>query len=321
MQISSWDEIERDLKLGVFLITVAAQSLIGDRSKPAKAFGKAALGAGLSEDKPAMAQADEIEDVLAFDVTSTHFHQVARLCFDFVNDRSPLNQLDVSDLQSDTLNWMTYFLSAIPHDEYATQLGVHSSRFMEHADKGGEFPLPGLHLAASAKANLVEFLQSFPGELEHGIGFAPYEIAAMAGMNIASVRNFIGPAGNKPIRSMPSKDSTGVYGQPLDTLQWLAGRRNFNPGPLSSDWLHQGADRIETAEQAGAMIGIYAWTNRITTEMLAERSGLPVEVIVGWTRGELTTTEDAAAIAGAAGVDPEFYNDLVARCGGAAARI
>ena len=81
------------------------------------------------------------------------------------------------------------------------------------------------------------------------------------------------------------------------------------------------AERANTLEDAGAMLGIYAWVNRITTEALAERSGLPVEVVKAWTRGDITSPDDAAPLAEAAGIDPEFYQELVARCGGAVARI
>ncbi|SMQ85908.1 hypothetical protein SAMN06295905_3203 [Devosia lucknowensis] len=321
MLIASWDEIEADLKLGVFLMTVAAQSLIGDRKPEALAFGTAALGEALDNGQAANAQAYELDDLRDFNVSKTQFWKVARICFEFVQDKSPLDKLDVGDLQGDTLNWMTYFQSAIPHDEYGTGLGTHSNRFREHANKGAEYPLPGLHLAASAKANLVQFLQGFPLHPDMDTGFAPYEIASLAGMNIASVRNFVGPRGGKPIRSM-QKDSWGsVYGHPLDALQWLAGRRNFNPGPLSEDWLHDVADRIETPEQVGALIGIYAWVNRITTETIAERGGLSFDLVRDWTRGHLTSTDDAVSLARAAHVDPEFYCDLVARCGGFGARI
>ena len=315
MQTASWDEIEQDLKLGVFLITVGAQSLVGDRSEVAASFGKAALGVAFDTKQPAISQADELEDLLPFNVSGTHFWQVSKMCFDFVHDRTPLDKLDVGDFQADTLNWMTYFRSAVPRDAYGTSLGNYSDRFHERHDRGDEFPVPHLHLAAVAKANLVEFLQAFPGELDHGSGFAPFEIAALAGMTIASVRNFVGPGGNKPIRSMP-KDSWGtVYGHPLDTLDWLAGRRKFDAGPLSKDWLYEAADRVDTPERVGAMLGIYAWINRITTETLAERSGLPVEVARNWTRGELGFPEDAAALADAAGIDPDFYCEIVARCG------
>lgn len=321
MQTASWDEIEADLKLGVFLITVAAQSLLPDHHPAAGQYGKAALGAGFDPKQIAAGQADDLEHLAAFDVSKTRFHQVARACFDLVHGRTPLDEIETQDFEGETLNWMNYFLQAIPQDEYATSLGIYRSRFMERRDKGDEYPLPGLHLVAAAKKNLAEYLQGFPRNRAYEIGFAPFEIAALAGMSISSVRNFVGPGGKKPIRSMPSTDARNVYGDPLDTLEWLAGRRNFDPGPLSSRWLEMAAERAESPEDAGAALGIFAWVNRVTTEMLAERSGLPVEVVKNWTRGDIAAPDDAAPLAEAAGIDPEFYTELVARCGGAVARI
>ncbi len=289
MQTASWDEIEADLKLGVFLITVAAQSMLPAHHPASGPFGKAALGQAFDAKRIAADQADDLRHLDDFDVSGTRFRQVARACFDLVHGKTPLEEIETQDFEAETLNWMTYFLGAIPSDSYATMMGDYAVRFREHANKGDEYPLPGLHLAAAAKINLAEFLQRFPCDPEMETGFAPFEIAALAGMSISSVRNFIGPDGKKPIRSMPSKDSTGVYGEPLGTLEWLAGRRNFDPGPLSSRWLEQAGDRAETIEDAGAILGVYAWTNRITTETLAERSGLPIEAVKNWTRGDMAS--------------------------------
>jgi hypothetical protein len=319
MVTADWDEIEADLKLGVFLITVAAQSLLPSRHPAAGSFAKATLGRAFDPTVSA-GQVYDIEQLAGFDVSRTWFYRVARACFDLAHSRTPLEASEIEDFKGETLDWMTYFLAAIPRDEYATPLGGYFERFREHANNGAEFPLPGLHLAAAAKINLAEYLQRFPRDPEMEIGFAPFEIAALAGMSISSVRNFIGPNGRKPIRSMP-KDSNGIYGEPLGTLEWLAGRRNFDPGPLSSRWLEQASDRAETTEDAGAILGVYAWTNRITTEALAERSGLPVEAVRNWTRGNLSSPDDAAPLAEAAGIDPEFYIELVDRCGDAVARI
>jgi len=318
MHTASWDEIEADLKLGVFLMTVAAQSLLPARHAAAAQFGRAALGQGFDKGQLASFRADELD---AFDVSGTRFHQVVRACFDLVHGSAPLDEIETQDFEAEYLNWTTYFLGAIPSDSYATMMGDYADRFREHANKGDEYPLPGLHLAAAAKINLAEYLQRFPRNPDMEIGFAPFEIAALAGMSISSVRNFIGPDGRKPIRSMPSRDSTGVYGEPLGALEWLAGRRHFDPGPLSSRWLERAGDRAATVEDAGAILGVYAWTNRITTETLAQRSGLPVEAVRNWTRGDMSSPEDAAPLAEAAGIDPEFYTELVDRCGGAVARI
>jgi len=321
MQTASWDEIEGDLKLGVFLMTVAAQSLLPDHHAAAGQFGKAALGGAFDPKQLAAAQADDLQHLADFDVSGTRFHRVARACFDYVHGATPLDQLETADFEAETLNWLTYFLGAIPSDSYATMMGDYGDRFRERRDKGDEHPLPGLQLAAAAKANLASYLQHFPANREFELGFAPFEIAALAGMSISSVRNFIGPAGTKPIRSMPADRPGGVYAQPPDTLEWLAGRRNFNPGPLSSQWPIDAGERAHTPEDAGTILGVYAWTNRITTEALAERSGLPVEAVRNWTRGDVTSPEDAAPLAEAAGIDPEFYTELVDRCGGAVARI
>ena len=321
MQTAGWEEIEADLKLGVFLITVAAQSLLPEHPLATGQFGAAALGRNFDPTELAVSQVDRLDDLKAFDVHGTRFFAAARACFAFVHSRTPIDQIETQDFEAEQLNWLAYFLSAIPSDSYATSMGDHLERFRERRDRGDEYPLPGLHLAAAAKMNLANYLRDFPANREFELGFAPFEIAALAGMSISSVRNFIGPAGTKPMRSMPADSHRGVYAEPLDALEWLAGRRNFDPGPLSSQWLDQAAERTSTFEDAGAILGIYAWTNRITTETLAERSRLPVEVVRNWTRGDISSPEDAAPLAEAAEIAPEFYTELVDRCGGAIARI
>ena len=46
-----------------------------------------------------------------------------------------------------------------------------------------------------------------------------------------------------------------------------------------------------------------------------------MEAVRNWTRGNISSPECAAPLAEAAGIDPELYTELVARCGGAVARI
>lgn len=322
MLTANWNNIESDLRLGVFLITVAAQSLVGDRGQISGSLGRAVLGKAYDASQSAAGQVYEFEHLAEFDVSGTYFWKVARECYDFVHGDTPLDKLETGDFQADTLNWMTYFMSAIPRDSYATSLGEYADRFQERRDRGDQAPLPGLHLAAVAKANLADYVQRFPGNRDLDLGFAPFEIAALAGMNISSVRNFIGPDGTKPIRSMPSELKLGVQGDPLDTLEWLAGRRNFNAGNLSADWAAWAAERANTIEDVGAILGIYAWTNRITTEALAEQSGLSTGAVKQWTRGEIGSADDAVALANAAGIDADLYADLVVRhCGGTLSRI
>jgi hypothetical protein len=142
MQTATWDEIEADLKLGVFLITVAAQSMLPDHHPAAGQYGKAALGAGFDPKQLAAGQADTLEHLADFDVSKTRFHSVARACFDYVHGRTPLDELETQDFEAETLNWMTYFLGAIPRDEYATTLGGYDDRFRERRDRGDEHPLP-----------------------------------------------------------------------------------------------------------------------------------------------------------------------------------
>jgi len=317
MQTASWSEIEGDLKLGVFLITVAAQSLLPDYHPAAGPFGKAALGDAFNEGQLATWQVNDDEDLQSFNVSNTRFYLVARACYDYVHATTPLDSVDIEYFEAEHLHWLHYFLHAVPHDEYVTHMGGSSVVFMERRDKGDEYPVPGLHLSAAAKANLAKYLQEFPHSLGGDIGFAPFEIAALAGMNIASVRNFVGPDGGKPIRTIPGEKGRFVYGNSLDTLEWLAGRRKFDAGPLSPQWVVDAGGRSKSLGDACAIIGIYAWVNRVTTEMLAERSGLPAELIRRWTRGEVDSIEPAKPLARAVGLDPELYHDIVARQFGA----
>jgi hypothetical protein len=144
-------------------------------------------------------------------------------------------------------------------------------------------------------------------------------------MSLTSVRNCIGPAGsNRPIKSRPN-NTKEVYADTLDALEWLAGRRNYRMPRLSPSWLTEPSSRLAVLpnanepihfarpDTAGQAIGVYAWVNKITTEELARTSGLPIEAVRTWTRGDISAgVEHAKLLATALEVDVEKYVAAIA---------
>lgn len=139
----------------------------------------------------------------------------------------------------------------------------------------------------------------------------------MGDVGLRTVRNVFGPKGNKPILSnnVASKGfrSDLVWGDPLDCLDWLAGRRGFHQGRLSPEWVSEKIPDIPTLEAAAALPGIVAWLGQKTSYELANELGWDISQIRAWTRAESVPPDKAGAVAKAAGVDPVRYSELICR--------
>jgi hypothetical protein len=207
------------------------------------------------------------------------------------------------------VEWLSYFLAALPREAMG---GLDFTGIATDADA----PLVSLLRNAEARLHLVEFVQGLFGDPRIGFGFTPGEIAILGGTDVRTVRNVMGPKGDKPIRSHGmGKERIGkndlVLGDPLDALEWLAGRRGFHPGRLSMDWVNEKLSEIQSFQAAAAIPGVIHWLNRSTTVDLAKSLGWPLDRLRKWIRAEECDSADAKLIAVASGLDPAKYRFLI----------
>nr|WP_314260735.1 helix-turn-helix transcriptional regulator [uncultured Devosia sp.] len=311
MKPFTWDETLPHIRIGVYLLTATAQSLVYRDRQAVVAIGKAAFGPNAPDAGSVVGEVTDVADLEGYDISNTALYLAARACFEMLEDTTtPINQVDCDTMEDEYSNPLGYFLQAMPRDTYLAPIGGDDFTHLFIENVGNERPLPSLHLRAAAKINLARYL-SGNLDLEYSIGFAPFEIASLAGMSIASARNKMGP-NSKHIRSVQTLGRES-YGDTLDTLEWLAGRANFNPGPLTKAWFEQNCTS-DGQKVIGAIVGVYAWVNRITTAELSKKSGVTVANISAWTRGDLSgSIEMASKLALAAGVDAKLYVDAVSR--------
>lgn len=311
MKPFTWDETLPHIRIGVYLLTATAQSLVYKDDGAIVAIGKAAFGIKAPETGSIVGAVSEVEDLNEYDISNTALYVAARACYEMLEDTTtPINEVDYDTMEDEYSNPLGYFLQAMPRDTYLAPIGGGDFTHLFIENMGNEHPMPSLHLRAAAKINLARYL-SGSLDLEYNIGFAPFEIASLAGMSIASVRNKMGP-NSKHIRSVQTSGRES-YGDTLDTLEWLAGRANFNAGPLTKAWFEHNCTK-GGHDVIGAIVGVYAWVNRMTTPELSRNSGVTTEDIHAWTRGDLSCgTEMAAKLALAADLDPRLYVDAVSR--------
>ncbi len=311
MKPFTWDETLPHIKIGVYLLTATAQSLVYKDDDAIVAIGKAAFGPNAPDTGSIVGAVTEVEDLDKYDISNTALYVAARACYEMLEDtKTPINEIDCDTMEDEYSNPLGYFLQAMPRDTYLAPIGGEDYTDLFVENMSNEHPMPSLHLRTAAKINLARYLRGYL-DLEFDTGFAPFEIASLAGMSIASARNKMGP-NSKHIRSVQTSGRES-YGDTLDTLEWLAGRANFDPGPLTKAWFEHNCKR-GGHNVIGAIVGIYAWVNRRTTAELSKRSGLTAEDIHAWTRGDLSGgSEMAAKLARAADLDPELYVDAVSR--------
>lgn len=310
MHLPPWNVIEEDVRIGFVLMADACRYMLGMGER-----GNAAAAAilGMQEVPPDHLD-DRIEDpefLRGVAIAGTQFVVSARRCYDFVTIRGPIESINVEDERAEGLNSLSYFLSFMPREAMG---GLDFTPTFSRPDA----PLVVLLEAAEARLELAEFVHNLVRYGEMGLGFTPRTIAILGDVNLRSVRNVMGPKGDKPIRSNASsaegtERTELVLGDPLDALEWLAGRRGFNPGRLSPEWVSEHLEGFATLPAAGALPGIVSWLNRVTTGELAEAVGWPVDRVRDWTRARNMDAERAAEIGGAAGLDGRAYADLIRR--------
>lgn len=311
--LPTWTTIEKDLRIGLVLVADGCRYLVGTGER-----GNAAAAAILGiKEVPAEQLDDLVEDpqfLSAVAVSETQFAASSRRCFDLVTILRPLEEVDVDEEKAEGTNWLSYFLSFVPRQAMG---GLDYTGSFHHP----EAPLVILLGMAEARIALAESVQTLVRQGESGIGFTPKEIAFLGDVDLRTVRNAMGPKGDKPIRSTARPKPTGVrsdlvFGDPLDAIEWLAGRRGFHAGRLSPEWVNGFLENIPSLQAAAALPGLLAWLNRTTTEELAGKVGWPIERVRGWTRGRGLDAAQAVKIGAAVGLDRAAYREAIKRLTG-----
>lgn len=320
----AWTDVERDIRIAMALAADVVRNMIGMRDPNGRGDAAAAAFLGLpnlrgihgflvEETYDSFERRPNVEFLAKIDIDDTLFARAARRCFDLVAMRGPIEEIDFANDRDDGLHPLWYFLSAIPTDSYGSDADY--SGIAQDPDSN----LRLLHDLASARLTLAEYVddltRGYWPEWQSTCVFTPRDISLLGDVNIRTVRNVMGPKGNKPIRTetMGGKASRPdlVWGDALDCIEWLAGRRGFQPGPLSPQWVDRRVSEVGSLRALGALPGIVAWINRTTTEDLAARLQWSPERVRNWTRGINMETDHARAIAAAAGLDGVAYADRV----------
>ncbi|ODM45870.1 hypothetical protein A9320_27170 [Ruegeria sp. PBVC088] len=306
-----WTRILEDLRVAAVLKADDTRYFLGMNDR-----GNAAAAAILGmEDVPAQ----HLDDLIASEaflaevaIEGSGIERAAHRSYRLVSAPPALQDIDVSDERAEGTDWLSYFLSALPREAMGglDHTGVYLSP---------DAPLQILLTGASATLAIAEVVQGIlcDGQLE--IGFSAQEIATLGGLDVRSVRNVMGPRGNKPIRTTAALGPRADYveGDPLDALEWLAGRRGFSGYEISSDWVEQHLAQINTPTAVAAIPMVFAWAQGVTTATLAKRLSWPAERVSGWARSRDIRLADAAALAEAAGLDGTAYRALIERTSGA----
>jgi len=312
-RLPAWKAIEDDVRIGFVLVADACRYMVGMGRR-----GDAAASAILGTKKVPGHHLDDLiqnrEFFGSIDISETHFAACARRCFDLVTVLDPLEQIDVDEAKTEGTQWLSYFLSFIPREAMG---GGDFTGTFHHPDA----PLPVLLGMAEARLALAEYVQNLVRESDSGSGFTAKELSFLGEVDVRTVRNAMGPKGDKPIRSNanPRREdarSELVLGDPLDAIEWLASRRGFHPGRLSPEWVNRHLGGIGTLEAAAALPGLTTWLNRTTTEQLASSAGWQVDRVRDWTRARSIDVSSADEIGAAAGLDVAAYRELIGRVAG-----
>ncbi|WP_156389064.1 hypothetical protein [Mesorhizobium sp. Root695] len=318
-----WSAIETDIRTVMALAADVCRNMIGLRHPSGRGDAAAAAFLGMEtldgvdgfvveEIYHSFVRRPDSKFLAKIDIERTQFADAARRCYDLVTNKGPIEHIRYDDDRDDGLHWLWYFLSAIPGDSYGT--GAFDYSDLKH-DPDSNLRL--LHDLTSARLTLAEYVDDLTKadtsweEWRSTCVFTPRDISLLGDVNIRTVRNVMGPKGNKPIRTetMGGKASRSdlVWGDALDSLEWLAGRRGFQPGPLSPQWVDGRVPEIGSLRALAAVPGVVAWINRTTTDELAAKLQWPSEKVRSWTRGKDIDPEQAQAISAAAGLDGKAY--------------
>ena len=323
----SWPEVERDIRIAMTLAADVVRNMIGMRDPSGRGDAAAAALLGLpdlsgingfivEETYDSFEGRYNAEFLGKIPIAGTEFAKAARRCYDLVATRGPIEDLDYENDRQDGLHWLWYFLSAITTDSYGSDADY--SGIARDPDSN----LRLLHDLASARLDLAEYIDELTQATETWEKmfwpkylFTARDIALLGDVSIRTVRNAMGPKGNKPIRTetIGGKASRPdyVWGDALDCIEWLAGRRGFQPGPLSPQWVDRRIPEVGSLRALGALPGVVGWINRTTTEDLAARLRWPTERFRNWTRGIDMEVNYARTIASAVGLDGAAYADRV----------
>lgn len=308
-QLPDWEVIERDIKIGLVVMADACRYLMGFGTERGETVAAALLGI---KSVPQEHLDDLIEDESFFNsikADETDFFVSTQNCYRFNTSLTPLDKVEVEEMRIEGRDWLSYFLSSMPSE--AMGGGDYSGLF--HSP---DAPLVLLRDLTTARVDLAEYVQNFLQFGKSSLILSPREIALLGDVDIRTVRNAMGPKGNKPIQTellYAGARSDMVYGKPLDVIEWLAGRRGFRSGGLSVSWVEGNFEHIKSLDVACALPGLLAWLNDQTSDQLATRLEWNVATVRDWTRAKSITQSQSQIIAEAVGLDGDKYASLIAR--------
>lgn len=314
MKTPNWDEIEKAVKVVMCITADTMRSMMGfgpNADKIATDFlgFKGDLNGITSFYSAAfLDDSDNVYDesfLLKIKAEDTHIQRVTRRCYNLVTHKPPLNEVNTEDERSETTDWLWFFLSTIPGDTHVSD--------PSWIRTGENSPLKILHDQTDAYLTLVEFVgEVFWGdygtETHYPYTFSANNISRLADINIRSVRNVMGPGGQKEIQTQADAfDRRTSFGHGLQALEWLANKRGFNPGSISQTWAHEEITNNRNLAGLLAIPCVYAWIHGVTTEELAGRAGMTFEGVHEWLKCKTPDADTAMKIASAAGLDGEIY--------------
>ncbi|MGR3527098.1 MAG: hypothetical protein ACU0CT_13970 [Paracoccaceae bacterium] len=304
---ASWTEIESSLQLGLVLVADLCELILGEERGrlAAKEIIGFDAGGGVFRDDLAANNRVFLKRVK---IDGTQIEHSARRCFRLVAEGTALHKIDVHEIKGDATEWLEYFLKSVPRVAMGGQdmtSDIHDS----------DSPLPSLLSAAEATLELASFVQNLPRAKDEDelvqAGFSIKSIAALAQLDIRSVRNEAGPRGKKPLKTTGT--GSAVSCDPLKALEWLAGRRGFNPGYVAPDWMNSQFHLVRSRAVAHAIPGVVGWVNKMQTVEIAGKSGMSAEEVRNWIYNSSGDASFAKRIADTVGLDGFAYEQMVER--------
>lgn len=304
---ASWTEIESSLQLGLVLVADFCELILGEERGrlAAKEIIGFDAGGGVFRDDLAANNRVFLKRVK---IDGTQIEHSARRCFRLVTEGTALHKIDVDEIKGDATEWLEYFLKSVPR----VAMGGQDMASEIHAS---DSPLPSLLSAAEATLELASFVQNLPRAKDEDelvqAGFSIKSIAALAQLDIRSVRNEAGPRGKKPLKTTGT--GSAVSCDPLKALEWLAGRRGFNPGYVAPDWMNNQFHLVRSRAVAHAIPGVVGWVNKMQTVEIAGKSGMSAEEVRNWIYNSSGDASFAKRIADTVGLDGFAYEQMVER--------